>query len=87
VNELEAQLVPITVCSWRITAADPSGMMMWFDPTCEVPLLGHSPPNSEDVDGFYEGGALGGTLREEGCVPCEGADSDTINREDTELPF
>ncbi len=62
---------------WRITAAEPSGCMMWFDPEREIPMIRTPPPNSE---GFYEGGALlgfEGTLMEEEGVPLEGGDART----------
>ncbi len=29
----------IIVCAWRVVKAEPSGMFMWFDPTCEEPRL------------------------------------------------
>ncbi len=48
---------------------------MWFDASREVPLLGSLTSDSEGTDGFYEGGALDGTLREEECVPLVGGDS------------
>ncbi len=73
----------ITVCSWRIVKGDPSGMMMWFDPTCEEPRLVRLPALSEapppDSDLFYEGGALASPEQsEEGRVgPLEGGDADT----------
>jgi len=38
------------VRSWRITAADPSGSTMWFDPSYEVPLLGVLPPEQREDD-------------------------------------
>ena len=75
------------VSSWRITTADPSGMMMWFDPTTETPLLGHLPSDSELSDGYYEGGALqDGTMEEEGGVPCEGDAAKETERESYDLP-
>jgi len=62
----EAPGSEITVCSWRITKADPSGFMMWFDPQTEVPMLMRAkalgPPSFEDghdgksVDGTDEKG-------------------------------
>ncbi len=60
---------------WRITTAEPSGAMMWFDPEREIPMIRTPPPDSED---FYEGGALlafEGTLMEEEGVPLEGGDA------------
>jgi len=78
----------IVVRSWRITGAEPSGAMMWFDPDREVPCLRSLPPISEDADGFYEGGALGGTLREERCVPLEGSEASTVTEDSNgDLPF
>ena len=32
-----------TVRLWRICRAEPSGSFMWFDPSCEYPLLASYP--------------------------------------------
>ncbi len=60
--------------SWRVTEAEPSGMMMWFDPAREEPGVRVAlPPDGEDLDSFYEGGALEGTSEGAEGVPCEGS--------------
>ena len=71
---------------WRITAAEPSGCMMWFDPDREIPMIKSPPPDSED---FYEGGALfvfEGTLMEEEGVPLEGGDAKTSEERPNAVP-
>ncbi len=61
---------------------------MWFDPAREVPLLGHLPPDGEEADGFYEGGALQvGTSEGEEGVPCEGDAAKMSEEDQSELPF
>ena len=76
------------ISCWRMTAAEPSGMHMWFDPFTETPQLLDSPsPDGDESEGYYEGGALDGTLRGEGVVPCEGDAASTVNTKDPELPF
>ena len=83
------------VCSWRIVAADPTGLLMWFDPKCEEPLLRSLPPVSEE--GLL---ILATESRElfdrEGVVPLEGGaanESDKFNKwlssgiPDDDLPF
>ena len=47
--------------SWRITAAEPTGMMMWFDPSCEQPLVGslHSAACAVEATPVSPDGTLG----------------------------
>ncbi len=89
---------PKVVRQWRIQLAEPRGCTMWFDPECEVPMLGSLPRDGVKVDGWYEGGALRdegpgeqlqleGTTREEGGVPCEGDAATKGNEEEDDLPF
>ncbi len=82
---ISSEFVP--ALSWRITKAEPHGFMMWFDSDEEPAVRRITLPDSEDLDGFYEGGALDGTSEEEEGVPCEGsAPADHISS-DSELPF
>ena len=37
----------ITVCSWRVLRAEPSGCFFWFDPATEFPILESIPPDSD----------------------------------------
>ncbi len=48
--ELAGELAMKIVSSWRIQTGDPSGLTMWFDPACEVPLLGILPPEQREKD-------------------------------------
>ncbi len=76
----------ITVCSWRIVKGDPSGMMMWFDPTCEEPRLVRLPCLQEeaphDGDLFFRMCAQRERLDKVRVGPLEGGDGD-----DRKLPF
>ena len=76
--------------AWRICKADPSGLLMWFDPTREEPLLRSLPHDSEEPDGWYEGGALH-TLElfgEREVEPHSGADAETSQTDlEDDLPF
>ncbi len=68
----------IVVRSWRITGADPSGAMMWFDPTRETPMLVATPyPSAREPDPFYEGGALMELSTEERVATREGGAAKT----------
>ena len=69
------------VCSWRITNADPSGMMMWFDPTCEEPLLRSLPTEQRSMESEDGSESAAGTLGEVGGVPCEGSAAEETDRE------
>ena len=78
----------IVVRSWRITEAEPHGLMMWFDLTREVPLLGlHSPPSSEELEAVLEFDSPDGTLGRERVVPRKGPEDKTSASKDTDLPF
>ena len=87
----------LVVRSWRITAADPSGSTMWFDPTREVPCLRSLPSDSDGVDRAYELAQIAleqgeldlarGTPKEEGGVPCEGDAASKGSKELDDLPF
>ena len=81
---------------WRVTQAEPTGCQMWFDPDTEEPgIRDISPPDGDEVDPFYEGGALGpwperdgdGTSGKEEGVPCEGDAAKTSEEDQRELPF
>ncbi len=67
------------VLSWRMTRADPSGMMMWFDPTREEPALWSflSPDGEVEPDREVE------TELDEGerVEPLEGGDTKTSAEE------
>ncbi len=82
-------MAEITVSSWRITQAQPTGMMMWFDPEREVPLLRTASVLEREELGYYEGGALDGTVsRTEGSAEVGGdAPEDPSVDEDDDLPF
>ncbi len=77
------------VCSWRITAAEPSGMMMWFDPHIEVPLLGYpSPDSAVNREGRFESDHLKGTGGGEKGNPTLGGETKTSGDfKDEDLPF
>ena len=78
----------VQVRSWRILGAEPSGALMWFDPSREIPMIRSAlPPGGEDVDGFYEGGALEGTLDQEEGVPRKGGETKTSEDGCDDLPF
>ncbi len=52
------------VCNWRVFEAQPSGLMLWFDPSCEVVRLYRlPPPDGEEVGDealeLDEGGKIG----------------------------
>ncbi len=64
---------PKDALSWRVVSAEPSGMMMWFDPEREAPMYRVLSPGSDGTDGFYEGGALGEHLEEGEGSPGEGS--------------
>jgi len=74
--------------SWRITAADPRGMMMWFDPLTEEPAVRSTlPPYSEEGLPHVEGRDEGGTYTEGRGVPCEGSAAEPTDRDQSDLPF
>ena len=50
--------------AWRVTKADPSGCMCWFDPDTEEPLIRRQDPPS-DSDPWYPGGAMEGVMEPE----------------------
>ena len=75
----------IPVRSWRVTEAEPHGLMMWFDPAREIPMLRSTPPISDPGDQLLLEQGGDGTLEEEGVVPCEGSDPLTEAHDD--LPF
>ncbi len=61
------------VRSWRIQDGDPEGLLMWFDPSFEVPMLGVLPPEQrEDDAGCAEFQMRMELSSEREVVPCEG---------------
>ena len=79
----------LVVRSWRISRAEPSGMMMWFDPSIEAPMLRSlTPEQRRSPEGLEPLSPLGGTIPEEGVVPCEGSDPSVAKTDlEDELPF
>ncbi len=83
--------------SWRVTGAEPSGCMMWFNPFTEEPFVRQYSPSDQrpSSEPYYEGGALEGTPREGGVVPLEGGATKETDiqidldpdRPDQDLPF
>ncbi len=83
--------------SWRITKADPSDLMMWFDPTCEEPAVRRIPPRDSDLTDlsmFHDlaESEVSGTYGNEEGVPCKGSEANASeeNQEEflgEELPF
>jgi len=44
------------ICQWRVAKAEPSGLMVWFDPDTElVRLYELEHPETSGVEGFSEG--------------------------------
>ena len=67
----------LEVRRWRICKADPSGLLMWFDPDSEVPCLRSLPSEQRDDDFNYLGYRWkDGTLERKQGVPLVGGDSD-----------
>jgi len=71
-SELE-RIGEIVVRAWRVTGAEPHGMMMWFDPASEVPSLRSRPHDCEDGSELplFESG----TPEVVEGVPCEGRET------------
>jgi len=47
-------MVEIPIRNWRVMEAEPSGLMLWFDPTCESIRLYHDPLALNSVVGPEE---------------------------------
>ena len=53
----------IEIREWRVARAEPSGLMLWFDPTCETPrLYAKDPPEHQGVPDGHERGLHGTQL-------------------------
>ena len=43
------------ICQWRVMEAEPSGLLLWFDPETEFPRLYEvEPPRDSGVDSYCE---------------------------------
>jgi len=82
--------------SWRVTEAQPHGMMMWFDPFTEEPGVRlHLHTDSEDGSPVLGSSEEDGTSRGVEGVPLEGSEARTSDRrpingspgDPGELPF
>ena len=62
-------------------------MTMWFDPTCEEPLLRKLPPPDSDELGQSCDGVQSELSPREEVVPLEGGAAKVSEEEESELPF
>ncbi len=77
-----------SVLAWRIQEAQPHGLTMWFDPSCEVPILGITPSDSEVTqDLSLDAEAAAGTMLEEAGGTLEGRETKTSDYRQLSLPL
>ena len=53
-----SDLEEIRIRNWRMATSEPSGMVLWFDPSTEIPRLFRSPPSDGDEASAAESAPL-----------------------------